>query len=167
MRTLALMAFAAASLASSAAMAQSSPDANPYWAGCVIARQFTASGTTIAIDRVCSVPNRTFSVFEPYQLGERPPMAGSSSPTALRKADLRFTAFRSRYVQGDSRQASLRLYETGMDQTSASYAYDVELTVDQEAVVTMPSGISIGLRMDRSNVPTPYDASLSMPTWAR
>lgn len=163
MRNLAaLMALAAASLACGPVSAQTPSDANPYWAGCVIARQFTANGATIAIDRVCSVPNRTFSVFEPTQMGARPQSAG-----ALRMANLRFTAFRSRYAQGDSRQARLWLDESGAGGQRARYTYDVELTVDQEAIVTMPSGVSIGLRMDPANVPTPFAAVHAMPTWQR
>jgi hypothetical protein len=167
MRKLALLAIAAASLASGAAMAQSASDAVPYWTGCVIARQFTANGASIAIDRVCSKTNHTVSVFEPYQLGQRPFGAEYASPTALHKAEIRFTGLRSRYAQGDSRQASLWLEESGPNNTMAQYKYDIELSVDQEAIVTMPSGISIGLRMDTANVPTPFKSSLMMPSWPR
>ena len=168
MRKHILLALAgAACLASGAASSQSDSDANPFWTGCVIARQFEASGRAIAINRVCSVPDHTFSVFEPYQRLARPPIVDAVGSTTLDKANLRFTGFRSRFAQGDSRKARLWLLERSPLNNLAKYTYDLDLTVDQEAIVAMPSGIFIGLRMDPSNAPTSFGASLSMSTGKR
>ena len=169
MRKHTLSALAALALACGApAMAQSSPsDINQFWTGCVISRQISPSGATVAIDRVCSAPDRTFTVFEGNQTGQRAVLDGSHGPTSLDYARLRFFGFLSDRAQGDGRTARLWVAESGPASAKAPYAYDLKLRVDQEAIVHMPSGYSLGLRMDPSNVPTSFEAALSMPTWRR
>ena len=168
-----IFALALASLAASSAFAQTTaqssrrPDLNPYWTGCVIARQIAPSGATVALDRVCSVPHQDFEIFEPNQFGQRPMLMGSQGPTALMKAELNFVGFLSDFAQGDGRTARLRVKEQGPARTQSSYVYDLLLRVDQEAVVRMPSGYSIGMRMDPTNQPTSYDEALTMPTFDR
>lgn len=149
------------------AQAHRQPDANPYWNGCVIARQVAPNGANIAIDRVCSKINADFSVFEPYQMGQRPQLAGSFGATSIDNATLRFVGFKSDYVAGDGRLARLKVAESGPSHTHAEYTYDLTLRTEQEAIVYLPSGIMLGLRMDASVVPTSFDASLTMPTWRR
>lgn len=165
-----IIALALASLAASVAIADTTtmssrhPDANPSWAGCVIARQVAPNGATMSIDRVCSKNHREFSIFEPYQFGERPMLAGAMGATALIHAKMNFVAFISDYAPGDGRKARLELSEAGPAGSRSSYTYDLSLRVGEEAMVNMPSGISIGLRMDPQSLPTGYDAALSMPT---
>jgi hypothetical protein len=170
MRTTALTCIALAALAiagTASAQAHRQPDANPFWNGCVIARQVDPNGTNIAIGRVCSKINADFSIFEPYQMGQRPQLAGSLGPTSINNATLRFTGFNSSYVLGDGRLARLHISESGPAQTHAEYTYDLTLRTDQEAIVYLASGIMLGLRMDSSGVPTSFDTSLTMPTWHR
>jgi hypothetical protein len=170
MRKTILAALAAASLCTSAFALDSihaRPDINEFWSGCVIARHVAPNGTTVAVDRVCSKPNATFSLFEPYQMGQRQALPGSLGATSLDHAQLRFVGFLSDFAQGDGRLAVLELGESGPARTSASFSYDVNLHVDSEAVVALPSGFSVVLRMDTSSQPTGFDASLRMPTFGR
>lgn len=165
MRMIKTLAFAATVAASCAASAQNEQsDAVPYWSGCVVARQFVGA-QTIAIDRVCANPNRPISIFEAHQLGERPALVGSQGPTALHEATLMFSGLRSLHAVGDSRKATLWLRETGPYNTGAQYKYELNLNPMQEAIVSMPSGISLGLRMDGTNLPTSYDVRRTAPSF--
>lgn len=170
MRKTILAALAAATLGTSAFALESihaRPDINEFWSGCVIARHVAPNGTTIAVDRVCAKPNATFSLFEPYQMGQRQALQASLGPTSLDHARLRFVGFLSDFAQGDGRIAVMEIGESGPARTSASFSYDLNLHVDSEAIVALPSGFSVALRMDSSNQPTGFDASLRMPTYGR
>lgn len=159
MRSIKILALIAAAAASCAASAQTEQSDNvPYWSGCVIARQFVGD-RTIALERVCSNPNRPVSIFQVQHTGARPAMDGTVSPSALHEATLMFNGLRSLHAVGDSRKATLWLHESGPQGASSKFKYELTLTPAQEAIVSMPSGVLLGLRMDPSNVPTPYSTS--------
>ena len=155
MRMIKILTFMVAAASCSVYAQAEKSDVVPFWSGCVVARQFVGD-QTIALERVCSNPNRPFSVFNTNQLGTRPDLAGVQGPNALREATLMFTGLRSLHALGDSRKATLWLHETGANSASSKYKYELTLNPVQEAVISMPSGISLGLRMDASNVPSPY-----------
>ena len=161
------LALAAASFCAQAQTYTRHPDANPYWNGCVVSRQIDTTGATVAVDRVCSAPNVDFQAFEPYQMGQRRTQAGSFGPTSLAQATLRYVGFVSDFSVGDGRKARLWINESGAAESSSSFYYDLTIRPDSEVFVQMPSGYTVGLRMDYSSVPTSFDAALKMPTSIR
>lgn len=151
--------------ASGAVKAQEVTDLNPLLTGCLIVKQVGANGNLLAANRVCSLPQREFSLFSHYQLGVRPVWNNTPAEVDLVNASLIFTGARSFAQHNDIRYADLLIHERGAYSIQERKTYALRLSTQKETEVELGSGTRLVLKLDPSNKPTAFDTRGQMPVW--